>query len=234
MKSFKRLILASILITICFVFIKPVSAEDNITSPYITINSPTVKKVYYKGENINYSVFAKNPWSAYWAHPWIGLINNSTTNIVYKQEFSTMGTGEYQTMKGSINTSNIATGSYGFAAVLAQTDRVSPYYPTGTTETAAKLIYVRTLKAPKSVKATGKYKKVVIRYKKAAGASKYYIYRSTKKTSGFKKIGATKKTVFTNKKVKRGKRYYYKIKSVRTVNQTIKSAYSARVTAKAK
>ena len=69
---------------------------------------------------------------------------------------------------------------------------------------------------------------------KAAGATKYYIYRSTKKTSGFKKIGATKRTVFTNTKVKRGKRYYYKIKSVRTVNNTIKSKYSARVTAKVK
>ena len=73
MKIVKKLILTSILITACFAFTNTVLAsDDNITNPYITINKPTVKKVYYKGENINYSVYAQNPWSNYWARPWIG------------------------------------------------------------------------------------------------------------------------------------------------------------------
>ena len=70
---------------------------------------------------------------------------------------------------------------------------------------------------------------MTITYKKAAGATKYEIYRSTQK------IAATTKTKYVDSKVKKGKQYYYKVRTVRTGNGTAYSAYTgAKRTGKVK
>ena len=142
--------------------------------------------------------------------------------------------GATEIIKGKIPTAKQSAGKYSLWADLTALD--SKGYLVGIDSYTSDSTYItlKTLKAPKSVKAIGKRRSVKITYKKAAGATKYYIYRSRNKYSGYKRIGLTKNTTFTSKKLKKGKRYYYKIKSVRLVNNKVMSKYSAIVSAKAK
>ena len=138
-------------------------------------------------------------------------------------------------MNGVFKTSGLSTGSYAFAAILVPTETVYPYNVANIdTKKAAKLIYIKTLKAPKKVKATAKKKGIRVTYNKALGATKYEIYRSRKKSSGYKKIITTTKVSYLDKKAKKGKKYYYKVRSVRTVNNTIKSKFSAKANTRRK
>ena len=232
----KKLTLATILMAACFVFTGVVHAEDIATDPNITVNNPTLKRVYYKGENINYDVIISNPWSYYWCRPFVSVIKDGSNKTVALHAYNYMYPGKTWRLKKKINTAKFATGKYYFVTMAM------PIYPGTTVEVplstdkpyAGKAIYVRTLKAPTSVKAGKAKKGIKVTYKKAKGANKYNIYRSTKKTSGYKKIFTTKKTTFINKSAIKGKRYYYKVKSVRSVNKYITSKYSLRTSAIAK
>ena len=85
------------------------------------------------------------------------------------------------------------------------------------------------------LKAAAGKRKVTITYKKAAGATKYEIYRSTQKSKGYQKIAATTKTKYVDTKAKKGKKYYYKVRTVRTGSGTVYSAYTgAKRTGKVK
>ena len=237
MKKLKKLILPALVIAACFVFIGVVNAEDedNYTNEYVKIDTPAVKQVYYKGEKIKYNVDVTNPWSDYKAIPYVGIIKLSDTE--YKElalrEHDILYAGSKSMLKKSFNTKNIKPGKYIFIVSLNQILQDGSQSQ-DKKEQASKSIYIRTLKAPKTVKATKATKGIKISYKEQKGATKYNIYRSTKKTSGFKKVGTTTKTTFVNKKATKGKRYYYKVKSVRTVNNKIMSKYSKTVTAIAK
>ena len=237
MKLLKKLTLATLLLVACFIFANETHAqnEDLITSPYITIYNPSYKHVYYKGERIYYNVVVQNPWSSYWCRPFTALIKDGATSISKGKAYGYMVPGEKWRLKSSFKTSSLSGGKYYFATlampIVQGTTQESKYE---SQKYAGRAIYVRTLKAPKGVKAVGKKKAVRITYKKVTGATKYYIYRSVKKTSGYKLIYKTKNTTFTNKGLKKGNRYYYKVKSVRTVNNKVLSKYSKRVTARAK
>ncbi len=62
-------------------------------------------------------------------------------------------------------------------------------------------------------------RKIVVKYKKAAGATGYEIrYATNKKFKSAKKI-TTKKTTYTLKKLKKGKTYYVKVRSYRKVGK---------------
>ena len=234
MKIIKKLILATFLITACFVFTGAVHAEDIATSPYITIYKPALKQVYYKGENISYNVIVTNPWSNAWCRPFVTIIDSKEKTVKFKP-YGYMAIGEKWSLTGSFKTSNIKAAKYYFATLAMP---IKPWttteYGSGNQKYAGKAIYIRTLKAPKAVKAVRTKKGIKITYNKAKGATKYYIYRSKSKNSGYAKIGTTTKTTFLNKSVKKGKRYYYKVKSVRTVNNTIVSKGSLKATAIAK
>ena len=237
MKLIKKLILPAIAIAACFGFMNLVSAEDysNITNDYATITKPGVKQVYYKGEKIKYNVTVTNPWSANKAIPYVGII--TVTENDYKElalrEHDTLYPGAKSILKNSFNTKNIKAGKYYFIVSVNQLLANGNESP-DQKEQAGKMIYIKTLKAPKSVKAKSTKKGIKITYQKATGATKYYIYRSTDKTSGFKRVGKTTKTEFLNKKVTKGKKYYYKVKSVRAINKVVTSKYSLKVTAVAK
>lgn len=81
-----------------------------------------------------------------------------------------------------------------------------------------------------SVKSTA-YNKIVIQWKKVAGATGYEIYRSTKSGSGYKKIAAVagSKTSYTNTGVNCGVKYYYKVRAKR---QSVYGGYSKVLNAK--
>ena len=77
----------------------------------------------------------------------------------------------------------------------------------------------------KSAKA-GK-KKATLKWKKAAGAKKYQVYRANKKNGKFKKVVTVKKTSFVNKKLKKGKTYFYKVRAIAKADgKTYKGAFS--------
>lgn len=70
-------------------------------------------------------------------------------------------------------------------------------------------------------KADGDIKSATIRWKKVAGASGYFVYRSTSKNGTYKKVATIKrssKTSFTNKKLKSKKTYYYKVAAYKKAN----------------
>lgn len=232
MKLVKKLTLSAFLLAVCFAFTGIVSADDdyNITNPNIVINKPVVKKVYYKGENVNYNIKFTNPWGSYSFFPYVGMVKSGANDVAVSKYHELLGVGESKVYSGSLSTSKLSAGTYAFAAVGVAVDS-SGNVP-GTSEKAGKIIYVKTLKAPKKVKATAKKKGIRITYNKAAGATKYEIYRSRKKSSGYKKIITTTKVSYLDKKAKKNKKYYYKVRSVRTVNNTIKSGFSAKSNAK--
>ena len=91
--------------------------------------------------------------------------------------------------------------------------------------------YTKAPAAPKisSVKA-GK-KSAVVKWKKASGATGYYVYRSTSPKGGFKKVQTLKRASalsWKNKKLKSGRKYYYKVAAYKKVKGlTVVSSYSA-------
>lgn len=93
-------------------------------------------------------------------------------------------------------------------------------------------VTLRTLKAPKKLKATAGRKKNTLTWKKAAGATRYQVYRSKYKKSGYVRVATVKKNGYIDRKVQRGQRYYYKVRSLRTVHGTVKSAWTARCLAR--
>ena len=83
--------------------------------------------------------------------------------------------------------------------------------------------------AKTTVKATAlKDRKIRLRWKKAAGATGYKIYKAVKKNGKYKLVKTIKKASavkWTNKKLKAGKKYYYKVRAFR--KQYGKTAYGA-------
>ena len=75
---------------------------------------------------------------------------------------------------------------------------------------------------------TQKQTNVVIQFKKAANAKKYFIYRSTKKNSSYKKIASTVKLKYTDKTAIVGTTYYYKVRAANTKSGKMKyGSYSS-------
>ena len=143
-----------------------------------------------------------------------------------------------QTYKGSVNTKKFPTGSYAIAAATGIVDSNDVAFE-HLNNVEDSMVYaeftLKTLKAPTSLKAAAGKCKVTITYKKAAGATKYEIYRSTQKSKGYQKIAATTKTKYVDTKAKKGKKYYYKVRTVRTGSGTVYSAYTgAKRTGKVK
>ena len=106
------------------------------------------------------------------------------------------------------------------------------------TVTKSKAALIKEAKARKvsvKVKSLKKHKQKLT-WKKSAGASGYYIYRSTKKNGKYKKIATVKKgsTVkWTSGKLKKGKRYYYRVKPfTRISGKTYEGKWSNKAGAK--
>ena len=206
------------------------SAMDS--SGTIFINAPEKNAVYYQGEKIKYDFTAWDNWVYVWAGPTARFINVSTQVRYLEQDFEVVAEKQYDDYDGVINTKKVPAGNYEFSVILYpyeyanDAEPVDDYMDWDLPE-AHLYMTLKTLKAPAGVKAVAGKKRVTVTYKAAKGASKYEIYRSLKKNSGFKRVKVTSARKFVDKKVKKGKRYYYKVKTVRTEHNTIKSGFSA-------
>ncbi len=227
MKNIKKLTLFVVAVLACFMFCNNVNADNaySITDPSIAISNPKAKQTYYVGETLSYKANVTNPWSNYSLYPYVAIASEKG-KIIDQKLFDLVDIGGKANISGSFKLNNVTPGNYLFGVVLVALD--------GNTvkdeeKDAGNVIFIKNLKAPTKLKTKGKKKAIKISYKKATGATEYYIYRSKKAKKGYKLVAKTKKTSYTNKKLKKGKRYYYKVKSVRTVNGTVISSYSKNV-----
>jgi hypothetical protein len=92
------------------------------------------------------------------------------------------------------------------------------------------------LKAPKITSAKNKKgKKVLVKYKKVAGAAGYQIAYSTKASMSGKRTVNSRKTSFTLKGLKKGKIYYIRVRAYQVVDGVrVYSAYSTKKKVKIK
>lgn len=227
MKNIKKLMLFVLAILASFMFYGNVNADDNysVTDPDITISSPKAKSTFYVGEALKYRASITNSSNKYSVYPYAAIASEKG-KIFNQKLFGLVSIGGKANINDSFKLTKITPGEYlfGVALIGVENENVSDY-----DKVAGNVIKIKKLKAPTKVKAKGKKKAIKISYKKATGATEYYIYRSKKAKKGYKLIAKTKKTSYTNKKLKKGKRYYYKVKSVRNVNGSISSSYSKKV-----
>lgn len=202
-------------------------------SGYLKINKPKNKAVYYKGENIPISLTIADLDDEMLFCTTMVIANEKTEEIVWIDCIFDDGL----TYKTKVNTKKFPAGTYFFGAGVTDApldEDEEPQMDMEETMVFAEFT-LKTLKAPTSLKATAGKRKVTITYKKAAGATKYEIYRSTQKSKGYKKIATTTKNKYVDTKAKKGKKYYYKVRTVRTGNGTVYSAYTgAKRTGKVK
>lgn len=89
--------------------------------------------------------------------------------------------------------------------------------------------------ATPKLRATSSKGKITFKWSKAAGTTKYVLYKSTKKNGRYYKTRITTSTKYTDAHVKKGKAYYYKIRAYRTVGgKKIYSNYSKTLKTKVK
>lgn len=204
-------------------------------SEYLKLNKPKDKAIYYKGETIPISLTIAPVGDDYIACTAIVILNEKTEATVWQKDDLYI---DGKTYNGKVNTKKFPAGSYAIAAATGIVDpsdeELEPLNDVEDSMVYAEFT-LKTLKAPTSLKAAAGKRKVTITYKKAAGATKYEIYRSTQKSKGYQKIAATTKTKYVDTKAKKGKKYYYKVRTVRTGSGTVYSAYTgAKRTGKVK
>ncbi len=101
---------------------------------------------------------------------------------------------------------DVSTGKkYVYTIVCGDGEDYSAMYEEGWTNTF--------LKNPTLKSVTNYYGGPKISWSKAAGATKYYVYRKTK-SSSWKYVGSTKTTSYVDKSAKSDTKYYYAVKSV--------------------
>lgn len=203
----------------------------NNSPEYIELLSPADYSVYYQGETIPYSFYSHDTWTYLYSRPYVILTNKKTDKKYYSEVYSVVTPDSYDYINGSINTKKIPEGKYEFSVIhFAFESRYSyELHSVSNNPLVIRDITIKKLKAPASVKATAGKRRVKVSFAKASGAQKYYIYRASSKNGTYKKVGETKTRSFIDKTVSKGKAYYYKIKSVRTQNGKVTSAYSKPV-----
>ena len=206
------------------------AADDKMDNPYISIMAPAYHSTYYIGETISYQFSIRNPFASYLCKPFVQILTATANPTTVKAaQGINMAIGSSARPTGTFTTSDLRAGDYFFVAIGMPISPTTGAEVSGQQQTAGYLFYIKDLKAPTSLKATVGKKKVTLTYKKAAGAQRYYIYRSTKKNSGYSCIGKTTALKYVDKTAKTGKRYYYKVRCMRTKYGKVKSPLSKPV-----
>ena len=201
------------------------------TSQFIDIDSPKHNAVYYKGEVIPVDITVWDQWEYYYTLPLYGLGNVKTEKAVWANSGTTVDVDSFSYYPDTISTKGLAAGQYRFdvftIAVPYSYSDIDDQVELGNEEHARTDITLKVLPAPTALKTVAGKNRVTLTYTKAVGAQKYEIYRSTKKASGYKKIATVTGLKYVDTKANGGAMYYYKVRSLRTVNGTVRSAYSA-------
>lgn len=179
----------------------------------------------YKGQKLLMDFTVLDTWVDYYTVPmfFVGSLDYEDMLFTWAPFGSDMTVADkgYVNYKGyiDIGSKKLTAGNYYLAILAMPCDADGKWIDNAIEDFAIPMevvsFSVKSLKRPASVKLTTGTKRVTISYKKSAGASKYFIYRSTKKSSGYKKTASTTKTKYIDKKAKKGKRYYYKVRAVR-------------------
>ncbi len=128
------------------------------------------------------------------------------TEIDVDLEYEEVEDGEKTIVYVVAKDSGVSAGKkYVYTIVSGDGEDYSARYEKGWT--------TRFLKNPTIKSVTNYYGGPKITWKKASGASEYYIYRKTK-SSSWKKVGSTKSTSYVDKSAKSDTKYYYAVKSV--------------------
>ena len=189
------------------------------SSQHMKISAPTNNAVYYKGESIPFTLTVKRLDRDFW-------VSGSASLDRYRWYERFHSTGF--TLREKFNSKNLSTGYHTFSAAMSVVYVGSDSGQSGSyTERVTSRISLRTLKAPGSPKAAAGKGKVTVTWKKAAGASKYEVFRSATKAGKYKRIATVKTNTRADKNVARGKKYFYKVRAVRDVHGTVRSGYSA-------
>ena len=227
-KILRKTLMLLMIMTMMGSMLVAAEAAEQITSPYIKILKPAQASTYYQGETMSYQFSIKNPFGSWLCRPFAGIMSTSN-KLIYAAQGTYMAIGSSAKPTGTFPTKELPAGTYYYVVTAMAIYPGTTIEVTGQQKTAGNTFYVRKLKAPTSLKATAGTKQVTLTWKKAAGAQKYYVYRSLKKGSGYSCIAKTSAVKYVDKTAKKGKRYYYKVRTVRTTRGTVKSGYSSTV-----
>lgn len=137
--------------------------------------------------------------------------------VIYR---STKKNSGYKALKTITGNSTVSYKNTGLTTGKTYYYKVRAYKGTTYTQSAVKSCRVQPSQASITKVSSQSYNSVKISWKKVAGASGYYIYRSTSKNGTYKKIGTVTKGSTLSYKVTKlttGKTYYYKVCAYRKV-----------------
>lgn len=204
----------------------------------IKISSPGDNKVYYMGETFTGKYTAQDCWREEYncaTGPYVVLTKNNTNySIIVRIPPDTYvpanGSREYK-YYFPIDKKHFTPGyKYNVFCIampkLESDDYFRDVFKRLSVPADYRTFTVKKLPRPSFIKTVSSKRKVTVTWGKVSAASKYKVYRSLYKSKKYKLVKTTKYRKFVDKKVKKGKRYYYKIRAVRTVRGTVKSAFS--------
>ena len=218
----------------------------------LTIRSPKHRAVWYVGESVPVRVSVRSPGKGWSAATGLTLTRGKEEEPLwmdgtaeapddYQRNVSTRGwsTGRYTLRAVQLGLpagGDAADLSALLAGLLAggkqPTDPAALAPVLGALgqnvrlDRAGVTVTLKTLKAPKKFRVRRGRKKVTLAWKKAAGATRYQVYRSKYRKSGYVRVATVKKTGYIDRRVKRGQRYYYKVRSLRTGHGTVRSGWT--------
>ena len=197
---------------------------------YIRVYKPKNNYVAYSGEKMSAKCSLASTWKNYYTVP-VTIIVDAGGNIVFSAKASTAFNSGTKTYTDKLRLKGYDPGSYTLEILAAPCD-ASGELVDGWTNFDMPYVdisfKVKTLKPPAKlhiVSRTGG--RITIDFPKAAGATKYQVYKSTSLYGKYKCIKTGKKRKYLDTKVKKGTTYYYKVRSIRTKHGKVKSDFSS-------
>lgn len=153
---------------------------------------------------------------------------------------ATSKTGSFTRVKTIKNANKISWKDTGLTCGTKYYYKIRAYKQGASKKKYSKYTAVKSCKvkpAAPSVSSVAGKRKVTVKWKKVAGATRYVVYRATAKTGTYKKIATLKsgRRSYVNTNLKSKKTYYYKVRACRTVSgKNYYSKYSSRTSKKTK
>lgn len=144
---------------------------------------------------------------------------NAQGYFIYR---ATSKNGTYTRVKTIKNVNTTSWKNTGLTCGKTYYYKIRAYRQAGTKKKYSGYTAIKSCKtkpATPSVSSTAGKKRVTVKWKKVAGATRYVVYRATTKNGKYKKIATLKssKRSYANTKLKSKKAYYYKMRAYRTV-----------------
>lgn len=189
-------------------------AEADVIAAYYGL-SETAAKAPSKPANFSVSNPSYNSLTLKW-----GKSSRADGYFLYR---ATSKAGPFTRVKIIKNANATSWKNTGLACGKTYYYKIRAYKQAGDQKKYSKYTAVKSCKAKPatpSVSSTAGKRKVTVKWKKVAGATRYIVYRATAKTGSYKKIATLKsaRRSYANTKLKSKKTYYYKVRARRTVS----------------